>query len=105
MPRYSLASNQLVGSDNTPAASDSSSDVCSYGMERSKRGLWPTLSYDSTAEQLNHYHSTRGKEVENFDDVEVGRLINPFSKHDEEKLLKLRTHNRRRWSHVFPVGM
>ncbi len=51
-----------------------------------------------------HYQSFRAKEVEDFDDVEVGRLINPFSKEDEEKLLKLRTHNRRRWSHVFPVG-
>ncbi len=108
-----MASNQLGGNDvNTPAASDSSSDIWSIGMERTKRGSGATVSCDSmelpSVEQPNHYHSshpTRGKEVDNFDDVEVGRLINPFSKHDEEKLLKLRTHNRRRWSHVFPVGM
>ncbi|CAM9646051.1 unnamed protein product, partial [Phaeothamnion confervicola] len=30
--------------------------------------------------------------------------INPFKRQDEENILKLRTHNRRRWSHVFPPG-
>ena len=30
--------------------------------------------------------------------------LNPFRAEDERQLLEKRTHNRRRWSHVFPVG-
>jgi hypothetical protein len=31
--------------------------------------------------------------------------MNPFRKKDEIELLRRRTHNRRRWSHVFPQGI
>jgi hypothetical protein len=31
-------------------------------------------------------------------------LINPFRREDETSLLSQRTHNHRRWSHVFPPG-
>ncbi len=59
---------------------------------------------ENTLKQQHHLLRCT-KDFDDFDDVEVGRFINPFCKRDEEKLLKLRTHNRRRWSHVFPVGM
>ena len=32
------------------------------------------------------------------------RVLNPFRQEDEEEVLAKRTHNRRRWSHVFPQG-
>ncbi len=76
----------------------------SVKWKESANGVY-SMELPSAAHTLKYYHSIRGKEVEDFDDIEVGRLINPFSKQDEEKLLTLRTHNRRRWSHVFPVGM
>ena len=31
--------------------------------------------------------------------------VNPFKKDDSREFFKLRTHNRLRWSHVFPSGM
>ena len=31
-------------------------------------------------------------------------VLNPFRQEDEEEVLAKRTHNRRRWSHVFPLG-
>ena len=31
-------------------------------------------------------------------------VLNPFRQQDEEEVLAKRTHNRRRWSHVFPPG-
>lgn len=31
-------------------------------------------------------------------------VLNPFRQQDEEEVLAKRTHNRRRWSHVFPLG-
>jgi len=31
-------------------------------------------------------------------------VLNPFRQQDEEEVLAKRTHNRRRWSHVFPQG-
>lgn len=31
-------------------------------------------------------------------------VLNPFRQQDEEDVLAKRTHNRRRWSHVFPPG-
>jgi hypothetical protein len=31
-------------------------------------------------------------------------VLNPFRQEDEEEVLSKRTHNRRRWSHVFPLG-
>ena len=32
------------------------------------------------------------------------RAVNPFRQEDEEHVLSTRSHNRRRWSHVFPLG-
>ncbi|KAJ1459417.1 hypothetical protein M885DRAFT_511366 [Pelagophyceae sp. CCMP2097] len=32
------------------------------------------------------------------------RFVNPFKREDETDLLRQRSHNRRRWSHVFPLG-
>jgi hypothetical protein len=32
------------------------------------------------------------------------KLCNPFRQSDEDEVLAKRSHNRRRWSHVFPVG-
>ena len=31
-------------------------------------------------------------------------VLNPFRQEDEDRVLAKRTHNRRRWSHVFPLG-
>ena len=31
-------------------------------------------------------------------------VLNPFRQEDEDEVLAKRTHNRRRWSHVFPLG-
>jgi len=31
-------------------------------------------------------------------------VLNPFRQQDEDEMLSKRTHNRRRWSHVFPPG-
>ena len=31
--------------------------------------------------------------------------VNPFRKEDGSGFLKTRTHNRRRWSHIFPAGI
>jgi len=31
-------------------------------------------------------------------------VLNPFRQQDEDDVLAKRTHNRRRWSHVFPLG-
>ena len=33
-----------------------------------------------------------------------GLRLNPFRQEDENEVLAKRTHNRRRWSHVFPLG-
>jgi hypothetical protein len=30
--------------------------------------------------------------------------LNPFKQQDEEAVLAVKSHNRRRWSHVFPLG-
>lgn len=32
------------------------------------------------------------------------KAFNPFRQSDEDEVLAKRSHNRRRWSHVFPVG-
>jgi hypothetical protein len=32
------------------------------------------------------------------------RTLNPFKQQDEEAILAEKSHNRRRWSHVFPLG-
>lgn len=32
------------------------------------------------------------------------KVFNPFRQADEDKVLAKRSHNRRRWSHVFPQG-
>lgn len=32
------------------------------------------------------------------------KIINPFRREDEAQILQQQTHNRRRWSHVFPPG-
>lgn len=32
------------------------------------------------------------------------KAVNPFRQSDEDEVLAKRSHNRRRWSHVFPVG-
>jgi hypothetical protein len=32
------------------------------------------------------------------------KAFNPFRQSDEDKVLAKRSHNRRRWSHVFPAG-
>ena len=32
------------------------------------------------------------------------KVFNPFRQRDEDEVLAKRSHNRRRWSHVFPVG-
>jgi hypothetical protein len=32
------------------------------------------------------------------------RAFNPFRQQDEEEVLAMKSHNRRRWSHVFPLG-
>ncbi|KAH8068587.1 hypothetical protein JL721_6735 [Aureococcus anophagefferens] len=39
-----------------------------------------------------------------YAEEEPRRFVNPFRKEDESDLLKQRSHNRRRWSHVFPIG-
>ena len=36
--------------------------------------------------------------------LDTGRVLNPFRQEDEEEVLAKRTHNSRRWSHVFPKG-
>ncbi|CAM9371227.1 unnamed protein product [Discosporangium mesarthrocarpum] len=46
----------------------------------------------------------QSQKLEHATDQEQSLEVNPFKKQDEEQLLKLRTHNRRRWSHVFPPG-
>ena len=38
------------------------------------------------------------------DPYRTTHAVNPFSKEDEGKVLGHRTHNSRRWSHVFPTG-
>lgn len=32
------------------------------------------------------------------------KMFNPFRQQDEEEVLAMKSHNRRRWSHVFPLG-
>jgi hypothetical protein len=32
------------------------------------------------------------------------KLFNPFRQQDEDEVLAMKSHNRRRWSHVFPLG-
>jgi hypothetical protein len=32
------------------------------------------------------------------------QAFNPFRQSDEDEVLAKRSHNRRRWSHVFPAG-
>lgn len=32
------------------------------------------------------------------------KVFNPFRQQDEEEVLAMKSHNRRRWSHVFPLG-
>lgn len=39
-----------------------------------------------------------------FSAASTAAVINPFRREDEAELLKQRTHNHRRWSHVFPPG-
>ncbi len=104
---FSMVSNQPYSSSVKIPSADNSANMGSNRTGRWKESANGGYSIElpSAAHTLKYCHSIRGKEVGDFDDIEVGRLINPFSKQDEEKLLKLRTHNRRRWSHVFPVGM
>uniref|UniRef100_A0A7S3K2H2 Uncharacterized protein n=1 Tax=Aureoumbra lagunensis TaxID=44058 RepID=A0A7S3K2H2_9STRA len=39
-----------------------------------------------------------------FDTPKHRQFVNPFKREDEEEILRERSHNRRRWSHVFPQG-
>jgi len=45
--------------------------------------------------KLNDHHSYRRRKP---------WVLNPFRQEDEDEVLAKRTHNRRRWSHVFPLG-
>ena len=63
-----------------------------------------TLSVQQTANsrQLNrgeraHHQSTQRRRRKHW-------VLNPFRQDDEDEVLAKRTHNRRRWSHVFPLG-
>lgn len=44
----------------------------------------------------HHHHSHRHRRKQ--------WVLNPFRQEDEDEVLAKRTHNRRRWSHVFPIG-
>jgi hypothetical protein len=44
-----------------------------------------------------HQHSARRRGRKQW-------VLNPFRQEDEDEVLAKRTHNRRRWSHVFPLG-
>lgn len=48
------------------------------------------------SQNLHRYHSYRSRRKP--------LVLNPFRQEDEERVLLKRTHNRRRWSHVFPLG-
>lgn len=45
----------------------------------------------------HHHHNTHRHRRKHW-------VLNPFRQEDEDEVLAKRTHNRRRWSHVFPLG-
>lgn len=59
-------------------------------------------------EKLVHRRSSGGKSKQQRHRTHRNRrkqwVLNPFRQEDEDEVLAKRTHNRRRWSHVFPLG-
>jgi len=53
--------------------------------------------YISYHHHSNHHNNTQRHRRKHW-------VLNPFRQEDEDEVLAKRTHNRRRWSHVFPLG-
>mmetsp|Transcript_54724 Transcript_54724/g.163590 ORF Transcript_54724/g.163590 Transcript_54724/m.163590 type:complete len:2342 (-) Transcript_54724:20-7045(-) len=51
-----------------------------------------------------HLHAPMPPSVSTSHPRRKAWVLNPFRQQDEEEVLAKRTHNRRRWSHVFPLG-
>eukprot|EP00934_Nitzschia_sp_Nitz4_P008548 Nitzschia sp. Nitz4//scaffold69_size99277//30083//34681//NITZ4_004627-RA/size99277-processed-gene-0.56-mRNA-1//1//CDS//3329556697//8538//frame0 len=77
-----------VGSNEIRSGSPPTSAVAGH---RSSRKGSPTHNPGSSSRQ--HKHAVRRQ-----------KACNPFRQSDEDEVLAKRSHNRRRWSHVFPVG-
>lgn len=56
----------------------------------------PSSRQINRGERANH-HNTQRRRRKHW-------VLNPFRQDDEDEVLAKRTHNRRRWSHVFPLG-
>jgi len=68
----------------------------------------PRLSMLNTSPQRTkkkkQHHSRKHHHHHSYRHRRKPWVLNPFRQEDEEEVLAKRTHNRRRWSHVFPLG-
>eukprot|EP00980_Cylindrotheca_fusiformis_P010443 scaffold2322_cov135-Cylindrotheca_fusiformis.AAC.2 len=71
----------------------------------SKKTLATSPSRSNTRERSDQRHG-RKTSSHNRQPVQsrIKKVFNPFRQSDEDAVLAKRSHNRRRWSHVFPVG-
>ena len=101
MTSFHLLSQSIVSKEeiNTPAKKKIESRL---GPRRKSQ-------WDSPANLANE-SSTNDDRVKTSEQEQSHRyrrqrwVLNPFRQEDEDEVLAKRTHNRRRWSHVFPLG-
>lgn len=73
-------------------------ETIAVGNSRHHRKISPkrVKSKKEHGQKRHHNHSHRHRRKP--------WVLNPFRQEDEDEVLAKRTHNRRRWSHVFPLG-
>jgi hypothetical protein len=99
-PSHSVTDNRLLHRrksqwDNVEPSG--STEIGSAG-ERNSQTLSPQRVKIKT--QVNR----KPQQLQSFRNRQKSWVLNPFRQEDEEEVLAKRTHNRRRWSHVFPLG-
>lgn len=102
LPGSALKSNNLLGSrrKSFSVLHDSLREhVGSMNSKTPKHNLSKMPSQAATKKQSarGDRHTTQRRRRKNW-------VLNPFRQEDEDEVLAKRTHNRRRWSHVFPLG-
>lgn len=64
----------------------------------------PSPTQTSSAAPEIRPQQSRGESLRVYGNSKRKKAFNPFREEDEDEVLAKKSHNRRRWSHVFPLG-
>ena len=98
--QYSSSPSQFISPSQHPSSSSH------YMHHHSSTAIKPPRGHDTSKDNLKtNYVYDKKEAMRQFVMKFRARYeVNPFRKEDGSGFLKTRTHNRRRWSHIFPAG-